>query len=97
MSIVQIQFCYATLTEADHCTTYQCVQIAAIAEFIALDLFLFIAIRTAPNQSCNNPAEKIGHEMQIRSLNSLKSFRKRASRSLKEALNESMNEPLHAV
>ncbi|XP_053395894.1 uncharacterized protein LOC123545597 [Mercenaria mercenaria] len=43
----------------DHRTTYQSVQMAAIEEFISLDLDMFIACRTAPNQSYNNPAERI--------------------------------------
>ncbi|XP_060585359.1 uncharacterized protein LOC132741240 isoform X2 [Ruditapes philippinarum] len=43
----------------DHRTTYASVQFAAILEFIALDLDMFIACRTAPNQSYNNPAERV--------------------------------------
>ena len=37
--------------------TYTSVQIASIPEFIALDLDMFVAFRTAPHQSYNNPAE----------------------------------------
>lgn len=43
----------------DHRTTYVSVQFASILEFIALDLDLFVACRTAPHQSYNNPAERV--------------------------------------
>ena len=85
-----------------------------IIEFIALDLGLLIACSTAPNQSYNNPAERVmsllnlglqnvalsrtemlpGLEMQIRCMNSLKLFRRKASDKLKDALVESLNEPI---
>jgi len=85
--------------------------LSAILEFIALDLDLLIACRTAPNQSYNNPAERVmsllnlglqnvalsrtemlpGLGMQIRSMNSLKLFRRKASDKLKNALVESLN------
>lgn len=42
----------------DHRTTYTSVQLASILEFIALDLDMFVACRTAPHQSYNNPAER---------------------------------------
>lgn len=101
----------------DHRTNFPSVQLCAIIEFIALDLDMLIACRTAPNQSYNNPAERVmsllnlglqnvalsrndmlpGFEMQIRSMNSLKLFRKRASEQMKEALKESLQEPLSTV
>ena len=43
----------------DHRPTYTSVQIASILEFIALDLDMFVACRTAPHQSFNNPAERV--------------------------------------
>ena len=43
----------------DHRTTYSSVQLCAILEFVALDLDMFVAVRTAPNQSYNNPAERV--------------------------------------
>ena len=43
----------------DHRTTYRSVQLVAILEFIALDLDMMILARTAPNQSYNNPAERV--------------------------------------
>jgi hypothetical protein len=42
----------------DHRTTYTSVQLASILEFISLDLDMFVACRTAPHQSYNNPAER---------------------------------------
>lgn len=42
----------------DHRCTYFSVQIACIALFIAFDLDLLVAVRTAPCQSYNNPAER---------------------------------------
>lgn len=42
----------------DHRTTFFSVQIALIGLFIALDLDLLVAARTAPCQSYNNPAER---------------------------------------
>ena len=43
----------------DHRTTYRTVQLTAILEFMALDLDLMVLARTAPNQSYNNPAERV--------------------------------------
>ena len=35
------------------------MKVAGLIEFVALDLDMFIAVRTAPNQSYNNPEERI--------------------------------------
>ena len=43
----------------DHRTNFGSVQIASIALFVALNLDMYIAVRTAPNQSYANPAERI--------------------------------------
>ncbi|XP_055999413.1 uncharacterized protein LOC130048586 [Ostrea edulis] len=43
----------------DHRTTFRSVQVAALLEFISLDLDLLVCVRTAPNQSYNNPAERM--------------------------------------
>ncbi|WAR08379.1 hypothetical protein MAR_018337 [Mya arenaria] len=43
----------------DHRTTYKSVKMACLLEFISLDLDLLVCVRTAPNQSYNNPAERI--------------------------------------
>ena len=43
----------------DHRTTYKSIQFAAILEFLELGLDMFIHCRTAPNQSYNNPAERV--------------------------------------
>lgn len=43
----------------DHRTNYQSVQLAALALFVALDLDMYIAVRTGPSQSYANPAERI--------------------------------------
>ncbi|XP_053405192.1 uncharacterized protein LOC123536040 [Mercenaria mercenaria] len=43
----------------DHRTTYKSVKTACLLEFICLDLDMLICVRTAPNQSYNNPAERI--------------------------------------
>ncbi|XP_060571418.1 uncharacterized protein LOC132729628 [Ruditapes philippinarum] len=42
----------------DHRSTYWSVQLSYICMFIALDLDMLIAVRTAPSQSYNNPAER---------------------------------------
>ena len=42
----------------DHRTTFKSVQIAAVYMFIALDLDMYVAARTAPGQSYVNPAER---------------------------------------
>ncbi|XP_052249975.1 uncharacterized protein LOC127858198 isoform X2 [Dreissena polymorpha] len=42
----------------DHRTTYWSVQLAYIAMFVSLDIDMLIAVRTAPCQSYNNPAER---------------------------------------
>ena len=43
----------------DHRTNYKSVQMALIIEFLALDLDMLIAVRTAPSQSYYNPAERV--------------------------------------
>ena len=43
----------------DHRTNFLSVQLAAIAMFVALDLDMYIAVRTGPNQSYANPAERM--------------------------------------
>lgn len=43
----------------DHRTTYKSVQLCLVAMFVALDLDLLVAARTAPNQSYANPAERV--------------------------------------
>ena len=42
----------------DHRTTYKSVKVAALAEFIALDLDMIVCARTAPCGSYVNPAER---------------------------------------
>jgi hypothetical protein len=43
----------------DHRTTFATVQVASVAMFVALDLDMLIALRTAPNQSYINPCERM--------------------------------------
>lgn len=43
----------------DHRTNFLSVQLAALALFVALDLDMYVAVRTGPNQSYCNPAERI--------------------------------------
>ena len=42
----------------DHNTTFLSVKLAAISLFIALNLDMYVAVRCAPMQSYNNPAER---------------------------------------
>ena len=43
----------------DHRTTFKSVQMSCLLEFIALDLDMLVAARTAPAQSYHNPAERV--------------------------------------
>lgn len=43
----------------DHRTTYRSVQVVWVAVFLALDLDMLVAGRTAPHQSYANPAERV--------------------------------------
>jgi hypothetical protein len=43
----------------DHRTTFKSVQMTILLEFIALDLDMLVAARTAPSQSYHNPAERV--------------------------------------
>ncbi|WAQ99742.1 hypothetical protein MAR_024115 [Mya arenaria] len=43
----------------DHRTTYKSVKMACLLEFISLDFDMLVCVRTAPNQTYNNPAERI--------------------------------------
>ena len=43
----------------DHRTNYVSVKIASVVVFVALDLYMYVACRTAPCQSFRNPAERV--------------------------------------